>query len=278
MKLTNNFGAPDSIVAAVKGDTYSKDGADFSITELIKPPQIRRLWEKHGDEIEVDVREEVWKLLGKGVHAVLETQAGDIGIKEQRLHAEHEGVTISGAIDLVTDDGGVTDYKVTSAYTVQRGLKEDWESQLNLYGWLLRQNDIEAKTLSIVALCRDWMRSRVGKQSGYPESPIVEIRVPLWSDNRQDRYLDTRVRVHTQKATLPCTPEERWGRGAYQIAGGKGRPKKFDSISEATAYKNQQDDPSLQIIEGDAKWVRCESWCEVSPFCPQWRASKGERG
>ena len=72
MKLTNDYGAPEAIIHAIQNDPYTKDGADFSVTELIKPPQIRRLWNEHEDKISVDVREEVWKLLGKGVHAVLE--------------------------------------------------------------------------------------------------------------------------------------------------------------------------------------------------------------
>ncbi len=77
MKLTNKFDTPDAIVAAIEADPYTKDGADFSVTELISPPQIRRLWKKHHEDISIDVRDEVWKLLGKGVHAALE-QAGDV--------------------------------------------------------------------------------------------------------------------------------------------------------------------------------------------------------
>ena len=51
MELTNKYGAPVSIVAAIQNDSYTKDGADFSVTELISPPQIRRLWQEHEDEI-----------------------------------------------------------------------------------------------------------------------------------------------------------------------------------------------------------------------------------
>lgn len=272
MKLTNEFGAPESIIEAIQNDPYTKDGADFSVTELIKPPQIRRLWNKHEDEISIDVREEIWKLLGKGVHTVLESQGGKVGLKEQRLHATCEGVSISGAIDFV-DDGAVTDYKVTSTYAVMRGLKEDWEKQLNLYVWLLRQNDHAVKSLSIVAICRDWMRSRLHTPN-YPQSPVVVLAVPLWSENRQDRYINERVRIHTQKSTLPCTPEERWARGAYSVTG-KGRPKSFDSLNEATVYVNEQNVRSLKIVESNAKYVRCESWCEVADFCPQWATTKG---
>ena len=277
MKLTNNYGAPDSIVDAVRNDSYTKDGADFSVTELIKPPQIRRLWNKHEEDISVDVREQIWKLLGTGVHAAIE-QADSAGIKEQRFHAEHDGVTISGAIDLVEDNGSVTDYKVTSTYSVQRGLKEDWEKQLNLYAWLLRQNGIAATKLNIVCICRDWMRSRVGKYD-YPESPVVVLSVPIWRDGRQDDYVDQRVRVHTQEATIPCTPEERWARGAYQVNpmhSGGGKPRSFDTMREATDYINKKKTGSYRVVDGDAKYVRCESWCEVAPFCPQWKGDKGD--
>jgi len=277
MKLTNEFGAPDEIVKAIQNDPYTKDGADFSVTELIKPPQIRRLWKEHDEDISIDVRDEIWKLLGKGVHAAIE-QAGGEGTKEQRFHAKHNDLTISGAIDLIGDDGLITDYKVTSAYSVQKGLKEDWERQLNLYAWLLRQNGITANKLQIVAICRDWMKSRVGKYD-YPDSMVVVLSVPLWRDGRQDDYVDQRVRVHTQESTIPCTPEERWARGAYQVnpthsKGGK--PRSFDTLQDATNYINKQKTGSYTIKDGDAKFVRCESWCEVAPFCPQWKGDKGD--
>ena len=276
MKLTNEYGAPDEIVKAIQNDSYTKDGADFSVTELIKPPQIRRLWKEHDEDISVDVRDEIWKLLGKGVHAAIE-QAESEGTKEQRFHAKHNDSTISGAIDLIGDDGLITDYKVTSAYSVQKGLKEDWERQLNLYAWLLRKNGITANKLQIVAICRDWMKSRVGKYN-YPDSMVVVLSVPIWRDGRQDDYVDQRVRVHTQESTIPCTPEERWARGAYQVnpthsKGGK--PRSFDTLQDATNYINKQKTGSYIIKDGDAKYVRCESWCEVAPFCPQWKGDKG---
>ena len=279
MNLTNNYGAPDSIVDAIRNDPYTKDGADFSVTELIKPPQIRRLWQDYEDEISVDVREEVWKLLGKGVHSAIE-QADSEGTKEQRFHAEHNGFTISGAIDLIGDDGLITDYKVTSTYSVQKGLKEDWEKQLNLYAWLLRQNDITATKLNIVCICRDWVRSRVGKYN-YPESMVVVLSVPIWRDGRQDDYVDQRIRVHTQEATIPCTPEERWARGAYQVNpthSGGGKPRSFDSLQEATNYINKQKTGSYSVVDGNAKYIRCESWCEVADFCPQWKGGNRNAG
>ena len=329
MNLTNEYGAPDEIVRAIQNDSYTKGGADFSVTELIKPPQIRRLWNEHEEEISVDVRDEMFKLQGTAVHNYLDrapkceqcdgtgdcwsgeathelwwtrpittwdkfqawtrgdscdpcdscdgTGVIDDGkIRERRFHAEHNGVTISGAVDLI-DGGVVTDYKVTSAYSVKRGLKQDWERQLNLYAWLLRQNDMTATKLNIVCICRDWMKSRAGK-SDYPDSPVVVLSVPVWRDGRQDDYVDQRIRLHTQESTIPCTPEERWARGAYQVNpmhSGGGRPRSFDTLQDATDYINKQKSGSYKMVDGNAKYVRCEDWCEVAPFCPQWKGDKG---
>ena len=230
MNLTNQYGAPDVFIKAIEADPYDKGEADFSVTGLLQPPQITRLWEEHEDKLTSDVRDEVWKLLGSGVHAVLEGH-GD-GTVEQRLFSECEGVKISGAVDLVKD-GHVTDYKVTSVYTTTRSLKPDWESQLNLYAWLLEKNGTEVSRLTIVAVCRDWTKSRAGKNN-YPNSPIVSIPVPLWSPERRERFVSQRVAIHTKEETTPCTDEERW------------------------------------MNDAGTKFARCEGWCSVSEFCPQW--------
>ena len=272
MILTNEHGAPEAFVRAIQNDPYTKDGADFSVTELIKPPQVRRLWNEHETEISVDVSDEMFKLLGKGVHNVLEHHGPDGSTTEQRFHADHNGVSVSGAVDLIEADGSITDYKVTSTFSVMRGLKVDWERQLNLYGWLLRQNGITATKLTIVALCRDWTKSKVGNKN-YPSSMVVVMAVPLWREGRQDDYLDQRIRAHTQEATLPCTVEERWARGAYQV-NGKGRPRSFDTMGEATTFINMQKSGNFKIVPGNAKYVRCEGWCEVSPWCPQWNGGE----
>ena len=119
MKLTNQFGAPDAFVKALEDDSYTKGEADFSVTGLIQPPQISRLREQYEDKLSSDVRDRIWMLLGTSVHNTLE-KYGD-GLVEQRLFAECDGTVISGAIDL-DKDGHITDYKVTSVFTVQKAL------------------------------------------------------------------------------------------------------------------------------------------------------------
>ena len=280
MNITNMHGAPESILQAVTADPYTKGEADFSVTELIKPPQINRLWAEHENKISMDVRDEFWKLLGRGVHNVLE-QYSDGGVSEERHFAKVGDVTVSGAIDLV-DNGMVTDYKVTSTYSVMKGLKPEWEQQLNMYSWLLRQNDISSSSLRIVALCRDWIRSRSDRSQRYPASPIVIIPVPKWPDEQQDQYIEERVRVHMDESTIPCTSEERWARGKYMVTGTDvklKKPKLFDTLMEASVWTQGKENPvkgiAYQITETTPTYVRCEgNWCGVRDFCPQYQGGE----
>ncbi len=272
MKITNVHGAPDVFVRAAQNDSYSMGDADISVTGLIQPPQIARLRKKHEDKLSSDVRDELWKLLGTGVHSILE--ANNPGTSEKRYFADHTyGVKISGAIDLL-EDGAITDYKVTSEYTVRQPLKKDWESQLNLYAWLLRQNDIEATSLTIVAVCRDWMKSKVERYNNYPSSPIVVIPVPLWLPEVQDNYVNERVAIHTADDTASCTNEERWARGGYKVVSNTGKTKKYDSLTDAAAWINKQKKGHFTVVDEEPKFIRCESWCDVSEFCPQWRGEQ----
>jgi hypothetical protein len=274
MTLTNDYGAPDVFVRAAENDSYSMGDADFSVTGLIQPPQISRLRKKHRDDISSDVRDEIWKLVGRGVHAILEQNNSGTGTVEKRFFATHpRGVRISGAIDLLEDDGAVTDYKVTSVYTAKKGLKPDWEAQLNLYSWLLRQNDIEATSLTIVAVCRDWSKSR----RDHPDSPVVTIPVPLWLPEKQDEFVDERIAIYTAEDTAPCTSEERWTRGGYKAVASTGKIKEFDSLQDAAAWINTKKSGSYRVVNQDPSYIRCESWCDVSAFCPQWNGKGEER-
>lgn len=69
--LTNNYNLPQPLVDAVKADSYEVSG-DISTTTLISPPQVRMLKKQFGRDIEEDVSEYLWALLGTAVHGILE--------------------------------------------------------------------------------------------------------------------------------------------------------------------------------------------------------------
>ena len=73
MKITNHFNLPQPLVDSVKSDEwYEKGDCDISVTQLIGPPQIRLLSEKHKDELEQDVTDRIFMLFGSAVHNILE--------------------------------------------------------------------------------------------------------------------------------------------------------------------------------------------------------------
>lgn len=236
MRLTNELGLPEPVVRAVSLDPYSKGDADFSATELLKPPQVRHLYEKHQDDIVEDVSDRFWALLGKSVHAILEAAAlPEEHITEERLFAEivvdGQRYRISGAIDFQGDDT-IEDYKVTSCYKIIRGDYDDWTAQLNIYNWLAHKNGKESDTreLRVNAILRDWMKSKQNK-SDYPQSPMVVCPMIRWPVHVTEEFIAERIRDHVAVPVRPCSAEETWG--------GK----------------------------------RCKDWCGASPFCPQVNSS-----
>ena len=97
--------------------------------------------------------------------------------------------------------------------------KSEWHKQLNAYAWLVRKaKGLKVKELRIIAALRDWQRRKAETEESYPDSPIVVVKIPLWSNDDQDKYINDRVSLH-QKAVfeemtsgvLPyCDSDERW--------------------------------------------------------------------
>lgn len=72
VKLTNKYGAPDPVVKAVENDSYNRGDSVISITGLSKPPRIVTLEEHYKDQIEEDVSDRIFSLLGQLMHLLLE--------------------------------------------------------------------------------------------------------------------------------------------------------------------------------------------------------------
>lgn len=249
MKYTNHHDIPVEVIRAVESDPYDK-GEDvvLSVTQLIKPPRIVALQAKHDEDIFVDYRDEVFKLLGKAVHTVLEdANAKDKNIvAEKRLFADVNGWKISGQTDTLSlEEKMLTDYKCTSVYAIGTD-KPEWEEQLNLYAWLWRKHGYEIERLRILTILRDWRRSEADKKFDYPQAPVVSIDIPLWGFVRQSDFVAQRVELHQAAMANPdgdlpeCSDEDRWLRRG--------------------------------------KNIRCEgNWCQVAPFCSQWQSIKEQR-
>jgi len=289
MKLTNNFNIPETFVNVLKRPTYSKGKAHLSVTQLINSPKIVALTKKHDEEIEQDVSDMVWSIFGSAIHSVLEHGKDDNHIIEQRIHAELDGWRISGAIDLqITHDGGVSirDYKTTSVWAVMNE-KIEWEYQLNIYAWLVEHAARKTVTdLGIVAILRDWKAREVNTKVGYPEAPIKELPITLWTMEEREAFITARIAAHSAcefametEGDLPdCTPEEMWEKPALWAVMKEGNIRAkyvMPTLHEAElAMKQLQEEKPKDkylIVERKGERTRCASYCSVSKWCNQYQ-------
>lgn len=285
MKLTNKFGLPDPVVRALTRSEYSKGDSNRSITQLIDSPRVRILRQEHWDDLEEDVSEKMWAVMGTAAHKMFEDTADEKHVSEERLYTEIDGWVISGAIDVqkIENDGIVVmDYKTTSVWSVILG-KSQWEYQLNCYAALVRRvKNVPVKGLKVIAILRDWRSKDAEEKPDYHRAPIVEVNIPLWEPEKQDAYLNGRVALH-QKAEfdrltgseLPwCSDDERWikeNKWALKRKGQKRAVKVFDNEPDAIAAV--QDGMEVEFRRGEA--TRCKAnWCRVSAWCSQYQAEQ----
>lgn len=287
MKLTNKFNLPETFINVITRPTYSRGSSEISVTEILSPPQLVLLRRRHADDIEVDAADQVWSLFGSAVHNILQHGKDDHHVVEERLFTTFESWRISGAIDLQTfqPDGSIviSDYKVTSAWAVQQE-KTEWIDQLNLYAWLVeRVKGLPVTGLQIIGIVRDWNRREAANKEGYPQAPIVTITIPLWDFEAREQFVRTRLSLHNEanfsavSGEMPeCTPEECWEKPttyAVMKEGGKRAKKVFTIKQEAEAFMaDQKGTHYMETREGGR--TRCESFCQVAPFCQQYKSYK----
>lgn len=276
--LTNKHNLPAPIVRAIENDSYSRGDCDFSVTQLVGPPQIRHLLTIH-DPIE-DASEKLASLLGQAVHAILErASAGDDDIvSEQRLFATVGGKRISGAFDLFRkSDRRLMDFKVTSTYAAAG--KIEWERQLNMLNLLCSMNGYDVDSLWIIPIFRDWMGAKARTDASYPRAAIVPISVDMWPLAESMRYAEERVRIHGEPVPQPCSPEERWAQpGVFAVMkpGRKSSLRNLDTEAQAIKWLTEDGTKGCTIVERPTTYRRCESYCSVSTFCPQLKAENLE--
>ncbi len=289
MKYTNKHDIPKEIIRAIENDQYTRGNSDISVTGLLQPPRIRLLEREHHDDIVLDYSDETWKILGQAVHAILEraNENYDDTITEQRLFADIEGWTVSGQTDsLAVHDKVLKDYKVTSVWTVVNALKEgksDWEKQLNCYAYLYKLNTGETiNQLNIIAIARDWNRRDSRARGGdYPQSNIITLDIPLWSEQEQLQFFKDRVSFHrssefkhSMDGELPlCSDEDRWKREDTFRVVKKGRKRAIrvlPSLKEAEEFLGSNEDGlSIEVSKGES--IRCGAYCNVAQFCNQYK-------
>ncbi|MFB6272246.1 MAG: PD-(D/E)XK nuclease family protein [Salinibacter sp.] len=230
----------------------------------------------------------IWALQGQAIHHVLERAAGPNDVVEWRLYDDVDGQMLGGQIDLltVTGEGEVlVDFKWTSAWTwvfTDAGYRDEWAKQLNILAYLAERNGASVDSLEIVALYRDWQRSKATDET-YPSQPVKRIPIPLWSFPEREAYVRERIALHVhadETGVVPkCTPEDQWAK-PDTFAVKKPKRKKalrvFESEAQAERYVEDTTGDDLFIEYRPGEPVRCENFCPVRELCQQRALEKAE--
>jgi hypothetical protein len=293
MKITNKSNLPKVIERAVINDPYDSSGSNISTTRLIAPPRIRVLEMRNWDLIEDDVSNRIFSLLGQSVHHILERSKLKVDLAERRLFYKDDkitnGWTLSGQFDLLSRQGDLTDFKVTSAFAALQALtngKDEWENQLNVLDFLCRKNqktltrykkEVKVKSLNIMAILRDWSKLKVMQSDNYPRKQVVMIPIRRWSEEEQENYVQARIKLHqdAEKADqLPlCTAKERWRKEdsyALMLDNRKTARRVLPTREEMDKYMKENkyvEGQGCKVVFRAGEDVRCQHYCSVNQFC-----------
>lgn len=273
-QLTNKYNLPESLESALAADWYVQSG-DISVTGLIQPPRLRQLMIRYNDQVQEDISDRIWMLLGSAVHDVLERADTTRSLQEERLSTQILGWTISGKAD-IWENETLTDYKITSVWAGVNGPKPDWIAQCNIYKYLYEvEAGFPVKNLQIVCIYRDWSKGRAKQGGDYPPCAAGILPVPVWDNKTIERYIIDRIQLHRQARVLSdidlpdCTSEERWEKPtqyAVMKQGRKSAVRVLDTYEEAEAMAEEKG-KGHYVETRPGRSVRCQEYCAVQPFC-----------
>lgn len=224
-------------IVAISTD-YDKGDCDFSVTELLKPPQIPAVQRERWEDIEVSASSLIYSIHGSATHTIMERGSSPTARVEERIIADFDGVKVGGKVDYL-DGTELDDWKVIGVYEAKKGLKKEKEQQLNMLAHLLRKSEgLEMTRLGIISpAIRDWRPAESRREKGYPQVQWATWNLPIWESDKAESFILGLLSEHVEArdgTPRPCSPGERWLRN--------GRP------------------------------ARCSDYCHVSAVCPQHQA------
>jgi len=290
MKLTNKLNLPEPFVRAVSEKTYDNEGSWRTVTQLIGPAKIAALKQKHEEEIEVDASELVYTFQGETAHATIEraakTMCKEGWLSEKRLFKTVQGKKISGAYDLYNPKTGeLIDVKNSTAWKAKRGEPPiEWVQQCNLLAHLIRREGGQVTSIRIILIIRDHSKPESRRDPEYPQTSVVQLEIPIWSDEEAKAFLEDRVRLHLLAETkdVECTPEERWAKPSIWAIKKKGTSRAITgglyAVEEKAKEKLAELGSQYEIEYRPGENTRCALYCPVAKFCAQYQKILTQRG
>ena len=303
-KYTNRTGISSCIADAIESFNEDYDSVGWqSVTSLIDSPRSKLLTQRHQQKITEDVADLLWSFFGNMGHLIAERNASIGSMAERRFLLEHMGKQISFKPDLLERDPNefnvfeLNDFKFTSVYVLKNALdgnvKIEWERQMNIYVWALKQLGYEVSKIKLHIIARDWRSSERLRDSSYPANQCAVVEVDIWEDNKVESYVNSRVKLFKECEDLEdnelpfCTMEERWADAdkfavvkinsveSKTTGYKKALPKagNFLDRSEAQLFiQSRKDSDELEIEFRKGESRRCErGYCKAAPFCNQFK-------
>lgn len=281
--ITNRSNLPAALVNAMKNDPYDKGDSDFTATSLIKPARIVKLEKLHAHEISEDAEDGLYRLYGQVAHGILE-RANDIDLAEKRFfstfNVNGKDYKVSAQLDTLSlTDGMLSDFKFTTSWGFKTNVppKPEWVAQLNIQLELLRRNGLDAKSLQIIGLLRDWQINQAKADVFYPQAPVATQPIVIWSREQTISFIKMRIAAHVDKELAQCDEGERWTKPhtwAVIKRGGKRAINGGVQLSEELAQEVCEQNPGTFVQFRHGENTRCESYCKVSEFCTQFQGLK----
>lgn len=284
--MKNSKNLPEWLVEVV-GKTRNQyspgEETDYSATSLIVPPMIYALEKKY--QPEDDVNDALSAFLGTAMHDKIEEHLKDNPryLVEKRYYKKihvpdsptKKDFVVSAQIDLYDKETKtLSDHKLSKMYSFQHE-KEEYEIQLNIQAWLLRDQGYDPQYLRINGFAKDWGATSVGRSKDYPESMYIPVSFPLWEDEDVEAYIRNSI-LEKEYAKLGqmiiCTDKQRWARPASYKVKRKGRKtaiRCFDTQVAAEEYIRNMKKPTgkeyVEYVPGED--VRCKHYCKVNKYC-----------
>jgi len=280
MKITNRMNLPEAMVKAVSVRRHNNPGR-LSATTLLNGTKQILLTDRHWDDLEDDVADRFWAIIGTAVHSVLEDEGKD-DFTEEFVSHDTDGITVTGRIDNYNMRTGViSDYKSVSVWKIKFQNFDDWRKQGMIYAWLLKKNGFEVKTCRFIALIKDHSKRDAKRDLSYPQKPmyVYEFAVTEEGLAEIEAFIKERVALYNQCRDKvdddipPCSADERWEKPtkyAVKKEGRKTAVRVFDTLEEAEKMAaDLGKGHSVEIRAGES--TRCLEYCSCCEFCNFYR-------
>lgn len=282
MKITNKLNLPKPFVSAVSRE-YEYKEKQYSVTTMLKDIREILITRRHHKEIEQDVADMIWLILGTAVHKVLEdSKEENVEFKEEHFVEEViNGYKLSGQADLYNaKEKIVTDYKTCSAWKVIYNDWEDYRKQLLMYAWAFKKMGFEVEKGQIVAIIKDHSKTKAKTDSDYPNYPVYRKIFEFTEKdfNEIEEFIINKFKEIEKYENVPdnelpiCSEENRWNTGdkfAVKKVGNKRALKIYESLEEAEKHVKENENLEIEIRKGEDK--KCLEYCSCCEFCDYWK-------